>query len=130
MSFSNYAENLVLSWLFTTAVADRPTTWFAAVHTADPGEDGTTGELTASDDTGFVRKSLTYDTPTEGNSLSLSDVTWSPATAGPFVITHVSIWDDLTAGNCLISGALLVPRSVTSSSPMSILTGDLVAALD
>lgn len=129
MSFSNYAENAALNWLFTGSVVTRPTAWYVAVHTADPTEDGTVGELTTADDSGFVRKSVTFTDAASGNALSSAIVAWTPTT-GSFDITHVSVWDDITGGNCLIYGALVIPRTTTNANPFAINAGDLIAALD
>lgn len=129
MSFSNYGENLALTWLFTDSSATRPTAWYVAVHTEDPTEDGSAGELDSSDDAGFVRKSVTFADASGGQSVSEATVAWTPTT-GSFVVTHVSVWDALTAGNCLIKGALVIPRTVTNASPLAINAGDLIAALD
>jgi len=129
MSFSNYAENAALNWLLNTSAVTRPTAWYVAVHTADPGEDGVDGELGATDDASFVRKEITFGTSTTGVAPSTLGVAWTP-TAGSFEVTHVSVWDALTGGNCLISGALVVPRTVTNANPFAIVAGDLIAALD
>ena len=45
-------------------------------------------------------------------------------------LTHVSIWDAATGGNCLAYGALAQPRSVSSGDTFSIPTGQLSLSLD
>lgn len=130
MSLSNYAENKLLIWAFTTdAAPTRPTAWYVAPHTADPTEDGSVAELVAGVDASFVRKAVTFATPTVGSAASTGAVSWTPV-AGTHVVTHVSLWDALTGGNCWMIGALLLPRTVTNANPLSIAIGDLVAVLD
>jgi hypothetical protein len=34
---TNFAENLVATWMLTASAATRPTAWFVAPHSADPG---------------------------------------------------------------------------------------------
>ena len=38
---TDYAENLALLYLMTDETYVRPTAWFVALHTGDPGEAGT-----------------------------------------------------------------------------------------
>jgi len=129
MSFSNYAEVAALNWLFTVTAVTRPTAWYVAIHTADPTEDGSVGELNSGNDANFVRKTVTFVDAVDGISLSESGVSWTP-TAGSFDVSHVSVWDALTGGNCLIYGALAIARTVTNASPFAISAGDLIASLD
>ena len=130
MSMSNWSENAMLNWAFNAStMPTRPTAWYVAPHTADPGETGATAELTSSNDANFVRKSTTFGTATTGQAISAGAVSWTP-TAGSFVVTHLSIWDALTGGNCLASGALSVARTVTNAAPLAIIAGDLVVSLD
>ncbi len=129
MSLSNYAENKLLIWAFTAdAVPTRPTAWYAAVHDADPTEDGTVGELVAGDDAGFVRKAVTFTTPTTGSSTNVGSVTWTP-TAGTYTGSHISIWDALTGGNCWIIGELQTPATIDNANPLVLNIGDMIAAL-
>lgn len=130
MSLSNFSENALLNWLFTAeSMPTRPDEWYVAIHDGDPGEDGTSDELVAGDDANFVRKSVTFGVSTVGQSPSLGAVSWDP-TAGTHVVTHISIWDAITGGNCLTTGALVVPRTVTNGNPLAIVAGDILNTLD
>jgi len=40
MSFSNTFETTVLTWVFTTSSATRPTAWHIALYTAAPNDTG------------------------------------------------------------------------------------------
>ena len=51
-SFSDYTENLVLNWLFTTNSATRPTAWFVGLFTAAPSDSGGGTEVSGS---GYAR---------------------------------------------------------------------------
>jgi hypothetical protein len=44
--------------------------------------------------------------------------------------SHISIWDDPTAGNCLWTGALGAPVPMEAGNVFTIPAGSLVAALD
>ena len=45
-SFSDYTENLVLTWLFTNSSATRPTAWYVGLFTAAPSDTGGGTEVT------------------------------------------------------------------------------------
>jgi hypothetical protein len=128
---SSFAENAALDWLFNTeTMPTRPTAWYVAAHTADPTDEGTDAELTSADDAGFTRKSITFGAASDGQCDSESSVSWTPTGTDTFTVTHVSVWDSETGGNCLITGELVVSRSVTASNPFAISAADLVATLD
>ena len=128
---SDYGENLLVTWMFTTTAATRPTAWYVALHIGDPGEDGTGDEVTTSLDSDYVRKAITFDDPSGGQSLSDSQVAWTvnSGSAG-YTVTHASIWDASTAGNCLIKGALLVSRTLAADGVLTFEIGEVIAAMD
>lgn len=129
--FTDYAENLLLAWMFTTGAAVRPTAWYVALHTADPGETGDANEVLVGDDADYTRKTMTYAAPSGGQSLSTLAVAHTPAVgATAYTVTHLSICDALTAGNVLMKGALAVPRTIDNANPLSLSAGDLIAAID
>ena len=128
---TNHAEDLLLTWMFTATAATRPTAWYAALHTGDPGEAGSANEVLVGTDADYVRKSITFDDPTSGQSPSLGAATWTvDAGSGGYTVTHLSIWDASTSGNCLIKGALPVSRSLAASQVLTFAIGDIIAALD
>jgi hypothetical protein len=130
-SLTNYAENLVINWLLTNGTPTRPTAWYIALHTADPTEDGSVGEVVVGTDADYVRQAITFGAPTVGQGLNSGSVSWTAASdATTHVVTHGSIWDAATAGNCLLKGPLLASRSRVASSVLTFPIGDIVAAAD
>lgn len=130
-ALTNHSENLLLNWMFTTGAVTRPTAWHVALHTADPSETGASAEVTTGTDSAYARKSITFDAASGGQSTSLGAVTWTVngASAG-YTVTHISVWDASTSGNCLIKGALPVPRALAASQVLTFSIGDIIAALD
>lgn len=130
---TNYAEDLLLKWAFTTSSATRPTEWHVALHTSDPTETGAVAEVVVGTDANYTRKSITFNAPvaSSGQALSAGSVTWTvhSGSAG-YTVTHISIWDASTSGNCLIKGALPVPRALAASQVLTFSTGDIIAALN
>jgi hypothetical protein len=51
-SFTDYTENLVLTYLFTTDSATRPTAWYVGLFTAAPSDTGGGTEVSGS---GYAR---------------------------------------------------------------------------
>jgi len=51
-SFTDYTENLVLNWVFTTNSATRPTAWYVGLFTAAPSDTGGGTEVTGN---GYAR---------------------------------------------------------------------------
>ena len=47
-SFTDYTENLALTWLFTGSSATRPTAWYVGLFTAAPSDTGGGTEVSGS----------------------------------------------------------------------------------
>ena len=128
MSLSNFSENLLLDWLLTAGAATRPTTWFLALHTGDPGETGA-NEIAA---TAYARQAIAMGAAASGASISTDSQAFTTTDVGEITINYVTIWDDdgTPAGNCLFSGAMTVPRQFSQAKPLTFAAGDIVCALD
>jgi len=131
-AFTNHAEELLLTWLFTTSTATRPTAWYVALHTDDPGEAGSANEVDTEDDD-YARQSITFDDPVADSGKVLSDLqaSWTAASdADDYTITHISIWDAATSGNCLMKGPLVISWDQTADGIFTLDVGKVIAALD
>ena len=132
MSFSNSAEDLLVTWMFTTTAVTRPTTWFVSLHTADPGETGA-NEVVVGTDADYVRKAITFDDPVAGTGMCLSNAaaSWTVAAASAgYTVTHIAIWTLVSAGTFLISGPLLPNRVLIGSQTHSLNIGEVIAAIN
>lgn len=127
---STYARNLLLNWLLTAGAATRPTTWYISLHTGDPGKTGA-NELLVAVDADYVRKLAAFGTATVEVSPTTGDLTWTADVAATtYVITHIGLWDALTAGNFLQGGALAVPETVVASGSLVLAAGRAIASLN
>lgn len=126
MSKTNYAETAVVDWLLGGAAPTRPTTRYLAFHTADPGETGATSELSGS---GYARQAITFGAASSGSASNTSTHTYT-ATGSWGTVTHFSIWDSLTTGNCLYKGALATSRTVASGESLTVASGAIVVTED
>ena len=130
---SNYAEDLLIKFLLTTSTATRPTAWYVELHDGDPGETGADNKITTSDDADYARQAVTFADPVADSGQCLNDaqVTWTVAAASPgYQVSHASIWDAVTAGNCLFKGRLQASRTFAANDVQSFNVGEIVGALD
>lgn len=122
MSISNYYETALLNSLRNTSAAVANV--YIKLHTGDPGEDGTgnaAGETT--------RKVVTFAAASGNSMASNADAAWtSVSTAETY--SYISLWDNLTAGNCLWTGQMTTPKTVGVGDNFTIPSGSLTVSLD
>lgn len=123
MSLSNYAETALLDSFFNNTSAAKAAR-YAKLHTGDPGEactNNAAGETT--------RKSITGAAAVAGTFTTVNDLSWvSVSTSETY--SHVSVWDDPTAGNALASGPLTSSQAVIAGNNFTISAGSLTVTLD
>lgn len=121
-AFTNYTENLILNWLMR-GVGTPPAAWYAALHTADPTEAGNVGELSGN---GYARQLVTFSESSASLSDNEADLLYGPNTDTDWgEVTHVSLWDAVTGGNCLIKGPLTAPIAIVVGESLKIAAGNL-----
>lgn len=123
---SDYLEPLLLKWLLrNTQMPTPPATVYIALHTADPTDAGTTGEVATGS---YARVAVTTGTSGSGagsgwgapgssgtiNSTNGSAVTFPAPTANWGTITNFSVWDASSGGNCLATGQLTTSRAINN----------------
>jgi 3D (Asp-Asp-Asp) domain-containing protein len=100
MSFSNYTENALLTYLMGTLA-----TMYVGYGTASAGEDGSTAAEPSSG-TNYARKAYgAYTVTAVGTDAQKvtnnAAITFDPASSSQGTITHVYFYDALTSGNFL-----------------------------
>ena len=128
-SFSDYTENLVLNFLFTTNTATRPTEWYVGLFTGAPSDTGGGTEVSGSGyarvATGTITVSGTATTAT--NSAAIE---FDPASGGNWgTITHAAIFDAETSGNMLAWAPLTVSRIINDGDVFRIPASSLTITL-
>jgi hypothetical protein len=118
MSASNYLETELLDHVLGKGVRDfsSPNNLYVALHTSDPGETGATGELAGN---GYARQSATFAAASGNSAVASADLTFTASGANWGTITHASIWDALSGGNCLYYGALTTSRVVNDGDSLT-----------
>jgi hypothetical protein len=132
MSMTNFAENLVLTWLLTNSAATRPTAWYIGLFTAAPGETGGGTEVSTSG-TAYARVAVTFTisgtAPTQGANSATLD--YPTATGSGFgTVTHAALFDASTSGNMLWYGALSASVAIAAGDIFRWAAGAFVLTLD
>jgi hypothetical protein len=114
MSIANYAELKILDHLTGTTAWTAPSGAYAQLHTGDPGETGASNVATET-----TRKAVTFSSAASGAIASSATVEWTNVAATE-TLTHWSLWDASTSGNCLWYGALSASASVVAGDTLQI----------
>ena len=120
---THVGESLVAKFLLAAHAATRPTEWFVQLHTADPGEDGTTSPVSGS---GFARQEFIPGAESGGEVVNDGVITFPVASGGSWGnVTHVSLWDAVTSGNCLMKGDLTASKQIDEGDQLVFDSGEL-----
>lgn len=101
-----------------------PSALYVKLHTGDPGEAGTSNASAETD-----RKEIEFGANSGGVITSSGDVEWTAWDAGSETISHISIWDDPSAGNCWLVGDLAAPKSVSNGDTFRLASGDVTITI-
>lgn len=126
---SNYAEDLVLDWLFTTTAATRPTSWYVALYTVAPGEGGGGTEVSGGS---YARQSATFTVsgtaPTQATNSAA--IEFPTATASWGTIVSAAIFDASTAGNMIAFADLTASKTIASGDVFRFNASSLTVTLE
>ena len=114
MSISNYAELKILEHTTGKTAWTIPSNVYVKLHTADAGEAGTTSAATEA-----TRKVAAWATASSGAIATSATIEWTNVAATE-TYSHWSLWDALTSGNCLWTGALSSSAAVTAGDTFQI----------
>lgn len=103
------AENQALAGIFSAVAptASATSTWIS-LHTGSPG---TTGALEYA---GVTRVQFSAGAPSAGSISNTAAATFT--TSGATAVTHIGVWDAVTAGNFKLGAALTSPVTAASIS--------------
>lgn len=106
--------NLANKWLdmLRQVAFTAPAGTFIKLHTADPGAAGTTAPSAVT-----TRQAATFSAAASG-AIALSNSPAFTMTATE-TITHISVWDAVSAGNFLWSAALTTPKAVVNTDTLT-----------
>lgn len=118
---SNYAEALMIKWLWTTDAVTRPSIYYMALFTTVPTSDDGTGAVEVSGGS-YVRFGKNYLTFASPDRASFGSCQFSSATADWGTLNGWGIYDASSGGNLLTAG--------TFHRPFAIYDKDQAAFLD
>lgn len=125
-SFTDYTENLVLTWLFTGSSATRPTAWYVGLFTAAPSDTGGGTEVTGNGYARVATGTLSVSGTSPTNCTNAAAIEFAAASGGNWgTITHIAIFDADTSGNMLGWAALTTSRTINDGDIIRIPAGDL-----
>lgn len=126
-SFSDYAENKILNFVFNKVAFTQPTHLFLALSTANPGETGAT--IAEPVGNGYTRVMKDTWKAASNRAVSNSGVIEFPEATGPWgTITSWGLFDDSTAGNMIAYGDLLSAQAVNVGDNLSVQDGAINAS--
>jgi len=123
-ALSDFSEKLLLDWLMTNGTATRPTAWYVALFTAAPNDAGGGTEVSGS---GYARQAVTFDAATSGAGTTSNSIAVSFTAAGGDwgTISHIGIFDAVSAGNLLWHGSLVASRTVNDGDSLLFSIGNI-----
>lgn len=128
-NIATYLEGLVQDWGFAgTDMPTAPGTVYLALHSADPGNDGSANELTASDYDRISTGTADWTQVSSPNPTTIENanqLTFGEATSDWGTVSHVSIWDASSSGNCLWQGALDTSKTVNTGDELIFRANDI-----
>lgn len=123
---SNYLENALINATLRNTSYTSPATVRISLHTADPTDAGTGTEVSGGS---YARQTATFAAPSNGVSTTSADITFPQATGNWGTITHIGIWDALTAGNLLYHTPLDASKAIDTGDIFKIAAGSLTVTL-
>lgn len=118
MTVGLHAANLANEWLdmlANSAFAEKANT-YVKLHTGDPGSAGTSN---ASANT--TRVVISWSAASGGSkAITTTLPAWASWASGSETISHISVWDNLTAGNFLYSVTLTASRAVVNGDSLTL----------
>ena len=112
--------------MFTTETVTRPTAWYLALFTTDPGDGDTGTEVSGG---GYARQSATF-TVTNDTASNSAAIEFPTATANYGTVSHVGVYTASTGGTLIAHAALSSAKSIETGDVFRVPAGDLDITLD
>ena len=126
---TNFGEDLVLDFLFTTGTATRPTAWYVSLYTVAPTESAGGTEVSGGS---YARVSTSFTVsgtaPTEASNTAA--VEFAEASASWGTIVAAGIMDASTSGNLIAFASLTTSKAIDTGDVLRFNAGALDITLD
>lgn len=122
---TDYLEGKIVEHVLRNVAYTSPTSVFAALFTAAPGEAAGGTEVSASG-TAYARQAITFGAHSGGQVANSAAVNFPTATgAGYGTVTDMAIFDAATVGNMLYYGTLAASKIVAAGDSIGFAIGAL-----
>lgn len=135
---SNYTEGNLINAMLRGVAYPLPTGTFVSLHTGNPGETGSSNEVSTSAWPAYVRKSAEdggaigsgWTEPVDGESTNAKQILY-PSNNGvsAVTVTHMAVWDAATGGNCLCYAPLNESRTLLPGDVFVFDVGSITARM-
>jgi len=126
---TNFGEDLVLDFLFTTGTATRPTAWYVSLYTVAPTESASGTEVSGGS---YARVSTSFTVsgtaPTEASNTAA--VEFAEASASWGTVVAAGIMDASTGGNLIAFASLTTSKAIDTGDVLRFNAGALDITLD
>ena len=126
---TNYGEDLVLDWLFTTGAATRPTSWYVSLYTVAPTE-STGGTEVSGGSYARVSTSFTVSGTAPTTASNTAAVEFAEASATWGTVVAAGIMDALSGGNLIAFASLTTSKAIDTGDVLRFNAGALDITLD
>ena len=120
---SDYLETKILDYVLRNTADWAPATVYLALHTADPVDAGSGAEVDV------ARQAIEFDAchADTGRTQNTNVETFTSMPA--VTVTHIGIWDHLSAGNLLFHTAVDASKAVALNDTISVAAGAITITL-
>ena len=126
---TNFGEDLVLDWLFTTGAATRPTSWYVSLYTVAPTE-STGGTEVSGGSYARVSTSFTVSGTDPTTASNTAAVEFAEATGTWGTVVAAGIMDALSGGNLIAYATLTTAKAIDTGDVLRFNAGALDITLD
>lgn len=125
MPKSHYLDNTFLNAALRGIPFTPPSTIYVALYTSAPTVSGGGTEVTGG---GYIRQTVSFTTPVNGQVSNVLDVVFPIASAAWGTVMAFGLLDAPAAGNLLYYNLLSVPRLVSVNDQVRFPVGQLIAS--
>ena len=129
--FSTHLAQALINHVFRKQTYSSPAGTYLALFVADPTDNNvTSNEVTGS---WYVRQNVTSWTAPTGTGVSTSNsnqIVFNAVTGSSVTVTHWGLYDAVSTGNLLASGAFSQPKVLNVDDILAVNSGDLALTFE
>jgi hypothetical protein len=125
---SDYLENKILDHVLRNVAYTQPATVYVGLYTAAPTDAGGGTEVAGN---AYARKAAAFGAAAGGVASNTGVITFdTPTPSGWGTVSHIGIFDAVSAGNLLYWAPLAVARTVLAGEPPFFAIGSITVSED